>query len=78
MVATKKTAKKKVAKKKALSNQKLHVVLGDKMTDFEKACANVGAEGMSKSEVGRLLCTAFIAGDIKITPAKTSKKVIKA
>jgi len=70
--------KKKVDKSPALSNQKLHVVLGDKMAGFEDACGKVGTNGMSKSEVGRLLCNAFISGDIKITPAKTSKKVIKA
>ena len=74
-------AKKKTVKKNAsaLSNKKLHVVLGERMPDYEKACASVGANGMTKSEVGRLLIEAFVDGHIKITPPKvTQKKAIKA
>ncbi len=89
MVTKKKSVKKRTAKKRtakadprlaavsaALTNNKLHVVMGEGMVGYVAACEDVG---MSKSEVGRLLCNAFVDGVIEITPAKASqKKAIKA
>ena len=76
MVTKKKAVKKAATKSAPLSNTKLHVVLGDGMPKYVEACATVG---MTKSEVGRLLCNAFVDGVIKVTPAKASqKKAIKA
>lgn len=72
--------KKKAVKKAPLSNNKLHVVLGDNLMDrYIRSCADLGKDGMSKSEVGRLLIEGFVDGAIKITPPKvTQKKAIRA
>jgi hypothetical protein len=84
MVTKKKAVKKRTAKadprlaavSAALTNNKLHVVMGEGMVGYVAACEDVG---MTKSEVARLLCTSFVEGGIKITPAKASqKKAIKA
>ena len=78
-MAPKKKVVKKAAVKKTvantLSNKKLHVVLGDKMNNFEAKCESIG---MTKSEVGRLLAETFIDGTVKIIPAKVNKKTIRA
>lgn len=73
-------AKKQVLKKVPMSNNKLHVVLGDPLMDrYVRSCADLGKDGMSKSEVGRLLIEAFVDGVIKIVPPKvTQKKAIRA
>lgn len=78
--AKKKVVKKQAVKKKALSNNKLHAVLGDElMGKYETQCSKVGASGMTKSEVARLLAEAFANGVITITaPKVTQKKAIKA
>lgn len=70
MVTTKKKAvKKKVAvKQPTVSPQatgKLHIVTGDVlMRKFERKCKSVK---MSKSEVARLLLTAFVDGSIVVS-----------
>lgn len=76
-VATKTAATKAVAPKAALTNTKLHAVLGETlMRKYERRCAK---SGMTKSEVARILVEAFANGSITITaPALVQLEPIEA